>query len=225
LLQFLPVDRLPYRTRARKGIARDTLAFFKGRAVLLILAVLGLIVSCLYGPAHWTLDFLNRSIVMVGLSYGIAFLGASLINTLRIPWLLDAEAGEQIDGAKKRALVAEAALQANKDGMEVRVKLAALLQKGQKLEENLRTCVEPVDFFVWDKEEYAWMNSATRTLLTIGFPNYAVEFRRAGNGPVFVSGPTNIGQKQNIGRKREGRLRRLRLLQKVLENMAKETRP
>jgi hypothetical protein len=161
---------------------------------------------------------------MVGLSYGIAFLGALVINTLRIPWLLDAEAGERINGAEKRALVAEAALQANNDGMEVRVKLAALLQNGQKLEENLRTCVQPVHFFVWDREEYTWMNSVTQTLLTIGFPNYAVEFRRTGNGAVFVSGPMNIGQKQNIGQKREGRLRRLRLLQKVLENMAKEIR-
>jgi hypothetical protein len=203
---------------------RDTLAFFKGRAVPLILAVLGLIVSCLYGPAHWTLDFLYRSIVMVGLSYGIAFSGALVINTLRIPWLLDAEAGEQINGAEKRAIVAEAALQANNDGMEVRVKLAALLQKGQKLEENLRTCVEPVHFFAWDREEYTWMDSVTQTLLTIGFPNYAVEFRRAGTEPVFVSGPMNIGEKQNGGQKREGRLRRLRLLQKVLENMAIEIR-
>ena len=108
--------------------------------------------------------------------------------------------------------------------MEVRVKLAALLQKGQKLEENLRTCVELVHFFAWDREEYTWMDSVTQTLSTIGFSNYAAEFRRAGTEPVFVSGPMNIGQKQNIGQKREGRRRRLRLLQKVLENMAKEIR-
>jgi hypothetical protein len=224
LLQFFSVDRLPYRTRARKRIVPDTLAFFKGRSVALILAVLGLIVSYLYAPAHWTLAFLYRSIVMVGLSYGIAFLGALLINTLRIPWLLDAEAGEQINGAEKRALVAESALQDNNDGMQVRVKLAALLQEGQKLEENLRKCEEPVHIFAWDRKEYTWMNSVTQTLSDIGFPNYAVQFRRAGTEVVFVSGPLDIGLKLNIGQKREGRLRRLRHLQKVLENLAIEIR-
>jgi len=203
---------------------RDTLAFFKGRTVPLILAVLGLIVAYFYGPAHWTLAFLYRNIVMVGVSYGIAFLGALVINTLRIPWLLDAEAGEQINGAEKRALVAESALQANNDGMQIRVKLAALLQESQKLEENLRTCVEPVHLFAWDRKEYTWTNSVTQTLLATGFPNYAVQFRRAGIEPVFVSGPFDIGLKLNIGQKREGRLRRLRRLQNVLENLAKEIR-
>ena len=40
---------------------RNMLAFFKGRVVPLILAILGLIVSYLYGPAHWTLDWGIRS--------------------------------------------------------------------------------------------------------------------------------------------------------------------
>jgi hypothetical protein len=75
--------------------------------VPLILAILGLIVSCLYGPVHWTIDFLYRSIVMVILSYSVAFVGALIINTRRVPWLLDAESGQQIDALETRALLAE----------------------------------------------------------------------------------------------------------------------
>ena len=91
------MERQPFWIRARERVWRDTLAFFKGRVVPLILAVLGLVVSYLYGPARWTIDFLYRSVVMVLLSYGVAFVGALVINTVRVPWLLDAESAEQIN--------------------------------------------------------------------------------------------------------------------------------
>jgi hypothetical protein len=100
--------------------------------------------------------------------------------------------------------------------VQVRVKLAALLQEGQTLEENLRTCIEPAHFSAWDGEENTWMNSATQALAALGFPNYAAEFTRAGTEPAFVPGPVNIGHKQ------EKRPRRLRLRQKALEDMARE---
>jgi hypothetical protein len=118
--------------------------------------------------------------------------------------------------AQVSARIAEAALRDKNDGVQVRVRLAALLQKGQKLEENLRTCVEPAHFSAWDGEENTWVDSVTQTLTAIGFPNYAAEFTRAGTEAAFVPGPVNIGHKQ------EKRLRRLRLRQKALENMARE---
>ena len=53
------------------------------------------------------LQFLGFGLFMLTASYGIAFLGSFVINTLRVPWLLDAESGEPIDALETRALKAE----------------------------------------------------------------------------------------------------------------------
>jgi hypothetical protein len=47
---------------------------------------------------------------MVACSYGIAFVGALAVKMLWVPWLLDADSGEQINAFEKRALTAESQL-------------------------------------------------------------------------------------------------------------------
>lgn len=183
------MDRLPFRTRARIRIFGETLAFFKGRIVPFCIAIVGLVVSYLYGHAHIAFDFLVRSIVMVACSYAIAFLGAVVVNALRVPWLLDAESGEQINSLEKRAQIAEASVQtlANQADQSEAIKkenkrlhdlFGELMDEGEALANELRRGMR--DFGGWLQKRRGWAERVSTTLVEMNLPTEAAAFRHSG---------------------------------------------
>ena len=139
--------------------------------------------SYLYGPAHWTLDFLFRSVVMVLLSYGVAIVGALCINALRVPWLLDAESGEQIDALETRVLHAERevadAAATNRRNAELHDLFGALMEEGEALAQTLKE-THGNEFPAWAQKRRVWIEGVNQTLVQMGFSTEAAAFRQAG---------------------------------------------
>jgi hypothetical protein len=151
--------------------------------VPLILAILGLIVSYLYGPVHWTIDFLYRSIVMVILSYSVAFVGALIINTLRVPWLLDAESGQQIDALETRALLAESKADddaaTKRENKRLHDLFGEFMVEGELLTKELgRTHGDK--FGAWLQKRRTWEEKICQTLIEMSLSTEAAAFRHAG---------------------------------------------
>jgi hypothetical protein len=152
----------------------------------------GLVVSYFYGPVHVALDFLIRSVVMVGCSYGIAFLAALVINTVRVPWLLDAESGEQINALEKRAQVAETTLSESHDKSQENNRLHSLfgdfLDEGESLADELRRGMQV--YGPWLDKRSKWVEKVSQTLTDMKLPTDAAAFRQAGEKdlPIFPPG-------------------------------------
>jgi hypothetical protein len=156
-------------------------------------------VSYFYGPVHWTLDFLYRSVVMVTLSYLIAFVGALVINTLRVPWLLDAESGGQINSLEKRAEDAESSVldlerQADKleaakaESKRLHDLFGSFMRSGIKLSGGLAGCQVKAQFEAWDELFDSWLSSVRTAISDMGFNSEAAEFSRAGENAEPIIG-------------------------------------
>jgi hypothetical protein len=157
--------------------------------VPLCIAIVGLIVSYFYGPVRAALDFLVRSIVMVLCSYGIAFVAALVVNTLRVPWLLDAESGEQVNTQEKRAQIAEASVQTleNQANQSVAVQrenkrlhdlFGAFMNEGEALADELRRGVR--DFAPCLEKRRNWVERVSQSLVDMNLPTEAAAFRHSG---------------------------------------------
>ena len=139
--------------------------------------------SYFYGPAHWTLDFLLRSVVMVLISYSIAFIGALFINALRVPWLLDAESGEQIDALEARALRAESEVAddaaTNRENKRLHDLFGGFMEEAEALAKTLKE-THGDKFGAWVQQRRIWRERVNETLIQMGFSTEAAAFRHAG---------------------------------------------
>lgn len=217
------MNRTPYRTRLRKRISQDTVAFFKARLVPLAIAITGLLISYLCNPLHVGLDFLLRSVVVVALSYGAAFVGALLFNTVRAPWLLDEESGQLIDQWEKNAQTAETTLAELKNHKEENRRhhreFAELIQSGVALSTDLTTYQVPTQFNAWDVRFSEWKAKVKQAISELGFDADAIAFMRAGDIPPPVAGVIILGHY------REMRNRALKQHVKELEDIVRRRLP
>jgi hypothetical protein len=183
------MERTPFRTRARTRIFRETIAFFKGRLVPIAIALVGLIISRFYGEIHTPLIFLVRSVVILLCSYGIAFVGAFVVNTIRVPGLLDAESGEQINNLEARAETAETALKDKSTRYQVRLKFADLMREGEVLADELRRGLP--QFGGWLEKRRDWIGRTNQALIDAEFPTDAADFRHAAEFTPDIKGIAN----------------------------------
>ena len=106
------VNRPPYWKRAVKRISRDTLASAKGRIAPFLIGIVGISLGFLLNACYLHLQAAKQlaTLAFVSLvgSYVIWFLGAWIVNTLRVPWLLDEESGRLINEWESKAQAAEA---------------------------------------------------------------------------------------------------------------------
>lgn len=186
------MERLPFGTRARARIYRDTILFFKGRLVPLSIAIVGLVASSFWGHAHVTLAFLGRSIVIVLCTYSIAFIGALVVNTIRAPWRLDAESGQQISDLEKRAQVAEAALEHKNNQQQLGTEFVLLMSEGEVLADELRRGLP--QFGGWLQKRRIWRDRVNQALIDAGLPTEAASFRHCSEP---VSRPVPAGTRMS----------------------------
>jgi len=221
LVQSLVVERLPYTTRACKRIKADTVAAIWRRVPPLVIAIVGIGVGALFNYLYLHKQT-AKEMIEVALVSGI---GANLIwilcvlvyNTVRVPWLLDAESGQQIDVLEARVFTAESkadesakAKQENKREHEF---FGALMQSGMNLSGDLIECRTSPQFQSWDTRFDEWIDLVRKAIADLGFYTDLVEFVRAGEYAESVSGAVHIGHFQ------ENRVRVLEKHQEKLEEI------
>lgn len=213
------MEREPFGTRARRRIWRDTLDFIKGRAVPLGIAVTVILVGVFIHHV-WLHQQTAKELTLIGVisiagSYAIWFLGALIANTLRVPWLLDAESGQQINTLEARALKAEAKVdnseQAEKENKRLQDIFGHLMQAGINFSSQLAQCQTPAHFASWDRHYQDWIKSVQVAIRDMGFLTDAAEFIRAGEYAEPVKGVMNTGNEQE---------QRCRVLEKYQEKLA-----
>ena len=215
-----------YHTRLRKRIWQDSLAFFKRRVVPLAIALVGLIVGGLYShfELHLTVSGqLLGSLVSILCSYLLSFLGSIVVNTLRAPWILDAESGNEISVFEQRAINAEKELNNfKKTDAEVREahrRFAELMTQGMSFGSDLNTSVQERDFVSWDRHFLEWLNRVRDAIKNTGYSGDAVEFLRAAEAAEPVGGVMDFRYY------REVRSRKLKLHQKYLAEFVQRRLP
>jgi hypothetical protein len=134
--------------------------------------------------------------ISLGGSYGVWFLGAFLINALRIPWLLDAESTDLINAQETRAQVAEKNLADIHAARQQHDLFASLMQQGIDFSCEIAGCQTDAHFVSWDRHSNEWIKSVQQAMRDMGFPTDAVEFARAAEYAAPVMGVVNVGSKQ-----------------------------
>jgi hypothetical protein len=190
------VERPPYWTRARKRIWRETLGFIRGRVIPLSIGITGLAVGFLINYAYLHMQT-AKELFLIGTgslvsSYIIFVLGSLILNALRVPWLLDADAGEQIDTLEKKAQAAETVLFEVQSSKREQDKLqnlfGKLLSEGEALADELRRGVQ--NYAPWLEKRKKWVADVSQALTDINLPTEATGFRQAGEKdlPIFPPG-------------------------------------
>jgi hypothetical protein len=129
-------------------------------------------------------------------SYVVWFLGAFVVNTLRVPWLLDAENTDLINKHETRAEDAEKELGRIKAGRDKHELFARLMQQGVDFSSQIAACQTNADFTSWDRHSDEWLKSVQEAMQDMGFPTDAVEFGRAAEYAEPVTGVYNTRSKQ-----------------------------
>lgn len=209
------MERPSYWKRARQRAWEETHASIKGRFTPLLIAVLGVVVGYLYN-----LLFLHKQtakeMVTVALVSGI---GANIVwivcvfvvNTLRVPWLLDVESTNLINVQETRAVSAEAELTEISAARKKHDLFGQLTQQGVGFSCQIAECQTDAQFASWDRHSYEWLKSVQQAMRDMGFPTDAVEFARSGEYAEPIKGVINTGNKQ---------LERARELEKRQEYLA-----
>ena len=220
------MDRLPYWTRARRRIWQDTRASAKGRVVTLVVSIVGLALGYLYATElHQVTNWQALKIaVEAGISANILWvLGVLIVNSLRVPWLLDAESGEQIDALEQRAAAAETALDEREkvkhESKRQHDIFGFLSETGLQLLASLNRASTRSEFFSWDERFGYWVNDAQTAVRNTGFSTDAAEFLRAGTLKEPVKGVMDVRNEQ------ETRRRELRAHQDYLADFVQRRLP
>lgn len=220
------MDRLSFGTRARQQIWRETRASIKGRVTTLTVSLVGILVGYLYvTELHQVSNWQTIKIsVMAGITANILWiLGVLIYNTVRVPWLLDAESGEQINALEQRALTAEGKLETEAQTKEANKRrhdfFGGLLQTGIDLSCDLSTCHTSGHFVSWDYRLDTWFKEVRQAIAELGFSADVAEFQRAGENAEPVKG---IMDTRN---NREDRYRMLTEYQKKLEEIVRRRLP
>jgi hypothetical protein len=209
------MDRPSFGTRARKRIWREALASAKGRVTPFVIGIVGIFLGFLLNTYYLHLQTAKQlalmTILSLGGSYAIWLLGALIVNTLRVPWLLDAESSELIDTQENRARTAENNLAEIGAARQKHDLFARLMQQGVDFSCQIAECQTDAHFASWDRHSNEWIKSVQQAIREMGFPADAVEFVRAGEYAEPVKGVVNTGSKQE---------ERARVLEKHQENLA-----
>jgi len=129
-------------------------------------------------------------------SYAVWFLGAFVVNTIRVPWLLDAESTDLINQQATKAEKAENELAEIKAGRDKHELFARLMQQGVDFSSQIAECQTDAHFASWDRHSHEWIKSVQQAMRDMGFPTDAVEFGRAAKYAEPVRGVINTGSKQ-----------------------------
>jgi hypothetical protein len=144
-------------------------------------------------------DLTTIAVVSLVGSYVLWFLGALVINTFRVPWLLDADAGEQINGLENRAILAEASVRNFQDNADQTETIRAenkrlhelfgtLAENGRVVLRDLAGCSMDTQFAMWDIQFKRWLEEVSKEIINLGFRTDAVEFRRSGDAAEPMKG-------------------------------------
>ena len=142
------------------------------------------------------------SAVSLGGSYAVWFLCVLVINTVRVPWLLDAESTGLINTQEARAEDAEKKIAEIKAARDKHDLFGRLMQQGADFSREVAACQTDADFASWDRHSDEWLRSIQQAMRDTGFPTEAVEFARAGQYAEPMMGVINIGFKQESRRRR-----------------------
>lgn len=138
-------------------------------------------------------------------SYLIWFLLNLAFNTIRVPWLLDVESGQQINALEKRALVAE-----NKADDSARIRqentrlhelFGILAEKGAAFLTQIAQCQTKEHFASWNRHFGDWLKEVQQAMRDMKFPTDAVEFARAGDLSEPVTGIVDFRAEQEHRRR------------------------
>ena len=152
-------------------------------------------------------------------SYAVWFLCALIINTVRVPWLLDAESTALINTQEARAEDAEKKIAEIKVARDKHDLFGRLMQQGIDFSWQIAECQSPAQFHSWDYHSNEWVISVQQAMRDMGFPTDAVEFARAAEYAEPVLGVINTGSKQ------EERARVLEKRQEYLADFVKRRLP
>lgn len=130
----------------------------------------------------------------------IWFLGVLIYNTVRVPWLLDADAGEQINGLEERARLAETSVRSYQDNANqteaIRTEnkrlqelFGTLAENGRDVWRDLASCSMDTQFAMWDIQFKQWLEAVRKEIINLGFRADAVEFMSSGDNAELVTGP------------------------------------
>ncbi len=191
--------RPSYSTRARKRIWLEWKSSASGRRAPFTIAVLVLAVGWLYSSFYLHKEFAEN--LKIGLicscgSYAIWLLGMLVFHALRVPWLLDADAGVLINQQEDRAQTAESSLAKIEGDRQKHADFAKLMEAGVDLSAEIAACHTDAEFVGWNGAFDAWLKTVRQSMQEIGFPTDAVEFVRAGEYAAFVNGVISVGSRQ-----------------------------
>jgi hypothetical protein len=209
------VDRPSFVVRAWERIWHETRASLKGRFPPLLISFFGIAVGYTYSW-FWLHKQTAKELVTVAVVSGIGanliwFLSVFVVNTFRVPWLLDAESTALINGQEARAESAETKLAEMKAATDKHDLFSRLMQQGVDFSYQIRECQSPPQFASWDRNSNEWMKSVQQAMRDMGFPTDAVEFARAGEYAAPWVGVITTGSRQE---------ERARVLEKHQENLA-----
>ncbi|HZR57033.1 MAG TPA: hypothetical protein VFA74_09195 [Terriglobales bacterium] len=143
----------------------------------LLTGLVGVTLSFWYNYSHLHLNTAQQvsvlALVCLGGSYGISFLGSLVVNTFRVPWLLDAESGQQIDALESRAQIAEQAAAEKQKSKEMNALFADLMTRGGTLTQRVTSDGVP------DLEITEWVETVINTLVKVELSTDSVAFRHA----------------------------------------------
>lgn len=153
----------------------------------------------------------------------IWILGVLIYNTVRVPWLLDAESGQQISTLEERALAAESALddrdKVKRDNKELHDKFGHLAQAALEFSTDINRATTRSELMSWDRHFKMWVDDVQSAMRYMGFPTDATEFLRAGSLAIPVAGVMNTPWEQ------EKRRRELKMHQDYLADFARRKLP
>jgi hypothetical protein len=175
----------------------------------------GFLVHSLWLHEKTVRELVIISLVSLSRSYTLWFLGALIINSIRIPSLLDAESGEQINALETRALSAESKIfqseQTTKENKRLHDLFGHLAEGGAQFSRDLAQCQTPAHFASWDRHFNGWLEEVQIQIMNMGFRTDAAEFARAGESAAPVTGVMDFRNEQE---------RRRRILTKHQDSLA-----
>jgi hypothetical protein len=194
------MERPSFGKRAKQRIWRDTRASAKGRITPFIIGVIGIVlgyfINFVWLHHNTAKQLAILSAVSLGGSYVAWFLAALIINTLRVPWLLDDESTELLNKEKRRAQDAEKNLAEINAAKQQHDFFSYLMHEGVALSVLIVTCQTDAKFASWDQQLDEWIKSVQEAMQDMRLPTDAVEFVRAGEYAEPVKGVINTGSKQ-----------------------------
>ena len=209
------MQRSSFGTRARQRIWQETRASIKGRFTALVVTIIGVAVG--YAYSFWFLHKQTaKEVVTIALVSGIGanlvwFLCALVINTVRVPWFLDAESTGVINTQEARAEDAEKKITELKAARDKHDLFGRLMQQGVTFSRDIRNSHTEAHFASWDRHFGDWLKSVQQEMQEMGFYTDAVEFSRSGTYAEPMKGVIDTGNQQGF---------RARVLEKHQEYLA-----